>query len=172
MSRQLLGCACAGVLALGTSVAAQNPPPSQPPTQPPPTQTPSARSGAQDEARVTIEGCLVREEDVPGRQPNVAERAGIAEDYILTSAKVVKGSVSSGSGQADAPTGTSGTTGASMFQVEGIDDERLKTHLGRRVQIDGTIDRARTPGGSDDLPEIRATTVRAASGDCPSSEKK
>src|SRR4029453_9626260 len=43
----------------------------------------------------TVVGILAkhrqREQDVPGRKPNVAERAGVMEDYILTSAKVVKG---------------------------------------------------------------------------------
>ena len=31
----------------------------------------------------------MREEDVPGWKPNVAERAGMAEDYILTSTKMI-----------------------------------------------------------------------------------
>ena len=34
----------------------------------------------------------MREADVPGRKPNVAERAGIAEDYILTSTRPIQGS--------------------------------------------------------------------------------
>ncbi len=31
----------------------------------------------------TIVGCVYEEKDVPGRAPNVAERVGVLEDYIL-----------------------------------------------------------------------------------------
>ena len=61
-----------------------------------------------------------------------------------------------------------------MYEVEGIDDERLKQHVGKRVQIDGTfenVDRARaTPERAtpaDDLVEIRGTTIRQVPGECP-----
>ena len=33
----------------------------------------------------------MREDDVPGRKANVAEKVGIGNDYILTSTKIVKG---------------------------------------------------------------------------------
>jgi hypothetical protein len=36
-----------------------------------------------------------------------------------------------------APTGTSGTQ-AAMYEIEAIDDERLKQNIGPRVQLDGT----------------------------------
>ena len=168
MSRYFLG--CAGALIVATTVAAQNPPPQQdPPTQPPAAQEVRARI-------VTVEGCLVREADVPGRQPNIAERAGIAEDYILTSTKMIKGSAPAGSAQArpgETPTGTSGAGGL-MYEVEGIDDEKLKQHIGQRVQIEGTfenVDRARAPKEgqtpADDLVEIRGTVIRKVAGDCP-----
>ena len=82
------GSVLAGALALSAAVAAQNPPAQEPRPQQPATQT---QPRAQDQARaVTVEGCLMREADVPGRRPNVAERAGIGEDYILTSTKIIK----------------------------------------------------------------------------------
>jgi hypothetical protein len=169
----------AGVVALGVSTAAQTPETQQPTPQKPTTQT---QPRTQDQGSVvTVEGCLMREADVPGRKPNVAERAGIAEDYILTRAKLVKGTAPRASAseerRGESATGTSGTTPGTlgtMYEVEGIDDERLKQHVGRRVQIDGTfenVDRAgaakeqRTP--ADDLVEIRGTTIRQVSGDCP-----
>ena len=65
--------------ALSAQTASQNP-----------TQQPPATASAQEHS-VTVEGCLVREKDVPGRQPNTAERAGVMEDFILTNAKIVKG---------------------------------------------------------------------------------
>lgn len=177
MSRILLGCVLTGALALTVTVGAQYPPTQIPPQQTPPaTRTPTT----QDKARmVTVEGCLIREADVAGRKPNIAERAGIAEDYILTSTRMIKGSApATGTAQArpgETPTGTSGTRGAMMmYEVEGIDDDQLKQHVGHRVQIDGTfenVDRAtatperRTP--ADDLVEIRGTVIRQVAGECP-----
>ena len=100
----------AAVLALGfsTALAAQNPPP--PPTQPP-AQPPSTSQQAMAPAQsVTVEGCLVKEKDVPGRTPNPAEKAGVMQDFILTSARVKSGSGASPS--AEQPTGTSGVRGS------------------------------------------------------------
>jgi hypothetical protein len=166
MSRFLAG--CAGALMVSATLVAQDPPPRQDPTTRPP--------AAQQDKAVTVEGCLVREADVPGRKPNVAERAGIAEDYILTSAKVIKGSAPAGYGAArpgETPTGTSGMAGA-MYEVGGIDDEKLKQHVGQRVQIEGTVeslDRAKAPKEgqtpADDLVEIRGTVIRKVAGNCP-----
>jgi hypothetical protein len=140
MSRSLFGCALAGVFALSTVIAAQDKPTTQYPTNP---SSSSQRAPAADQAgTVTVEGCLVREQDVPGRKPNVAERAGVMEDYILTNAKVIKGSApksAAGKPKTGEPTGTSGST-SNMFDVKGIADERLKEFAGKRVQIDGKFD--------------------------------
>jgi hypothetical protein len=149
----------AGALGLTVTVAAQNPP-AQPPRTP--TTQDQPRTQAQG-ATVTVEGCVMREADVPGRKPNVAERAGITEDYILTNAKMIKGA---------APGGTTATRSV-MFEIEGIDDARLKQNVGRRVQLDGAfenLDRSRAapePGTpNDDLVELRATSIRQVAGDC------
>ena len=175
MSRILLGCVFTAALALTVTVGAQNPP-----TQTPPQQTPPATRTTQDQTRlVTVEGCLMREADVAGRKPNIAERAGIAEDYILTSTRMIKGSApATGTAQArpgERPIGTSGTREAMMmYEVEGVDDDQLKQHVGHRVQIDGTfenVDRATaTPESrtlADDLVEIRGTVIRPVAGQCP-----
>jgi hypothetical protein len=173
------------VLALGMSgvLAAQTGTAQQPP----------ATSGHSMEAQpVTVEGCLVREQAVPGREPNVAERAGVMEDYILTSVKFVKGSPHASA------TGTSGATGATgtaagetagtsgikadaKLEVRGIDDEQLKQFVGQRVQIEGKLDpkdfaeRAREKASasgekSGDLPELNGTVIRKSSSTdpCPS----
>ena len=168
MRNYLVGCTLASALAIAT-VAAQEPPRTPPPAVP----------AAQDAARmVTVEGCLMREADIPGRKPNVAERAGIAEDYLLASTKMIKGSAPARAGtsqpKAGEAVGTSGTRGAlAMYEVAGIDDIDLKKHLGRRVQIDGTfenIDRAQAAPESktpaDDLVELRGIAIRPVAGDC------
>jgi hypothetical protein len=119
----------------------------------------------------------MREADVPGRKPNIAEKAGIAEDYILTSAKVIKGSppatAAAPTKPGEKPTGTTGAQGA-MFEVEGIGEQQLKQHVGRRVQIEGTFQNVDRAGAApergtpaDDLVEIRGTTIRQVAGECP-----
>lgn len=183
MSRAL-GCALAGALALTASVAAQNPPQTPPAQQPPATRTPATQDKTDRADRatapVTVEGCLLREEDVPGRKPNVAERAGIGEDFILTQAKVIKGTAPSHAASSTASTakpgeavGTSGTKpGSMMFEVEGISSADLKKHAGHRVQIEGKFEdldnAAKAPGStSDDLVEIRGVAIRQVAGECP-----
>jgi hypothetical protein len=165
MSRYMIGSALAAVCALTVGVAAQQPPPQTPQTQ---TKTPSTQAAA---ATVTVEGCLVREQDVPGRKPSVVERAGVAEDYILTSAKMIKGSAPQASAQAKPgrPVGTAGSQ-APMYDVKGIDNDRLKPLVGRRVQIDGTFaDLTKDPsaGPTEDLADIHGTTIRQVAGECP-----
>lgn len=162
MSRSLLGCAIVCVCALAVGASAQYPP-SNPQT---PSQAPSAQ-----QAPVTVEGCLMREQDVPGRKPNVAERAGVIEDYILANAKVIKGSEPQGSAAQAKPTEPTGTSGklAPMYDVKGIADDQLKQFVGKRVQIDGTFsDLTKSPtAGPTDLVDIRGTSIRAAKGECP-----
>jgi hypothetical protein len=132
--------------------------------------TPAAQATAP--ASVTVEGCLVREQDVPGRKPNVAERAGVMEDYVLTNTKIVKGSAPAGSAAEPKPGETAtGTSGRSpMYDVKGLDDGKLKTLVGQRVQIEGSFadlsrDPSATPG--EDLADIRGTTIRQVPGECP-----
>jgi hypothetical protein len=157
--RLLVGaCALSAVTALSAGLAAQGAagtPQSQPPA------AAAAQSGT-----VTVEGCLAREDEIPGRKPNIAERQGIMEDYILTSTKIVKGSAPKA---ADRPTGTAGTAPlTAMYHVKGLNDDRLKPLLGRRVQVEGTLqDLDKPAGGSTDLPDIQATTIRQVTGDCP-----
>jgi hypothetical protein len=72
-----------GVLAVFLTApfaAAQAPTPDQP-------QTPSQVSTTV-KPTTTLTGCLYREDQVPGRKPNIAERAGILEDYILADTTV------------------------------------------------------------------------------------
>ena len=130
---------------------------------------------------VTLAGCLYREEQVPGRTPNIAERAGILEDYILADATIVdtKGKPSSG-----AATGTSGLIPAtgSTYKVENLPDDRLKAVLGKRVEVTGRIEpegrnRLGVGGGAQpdrglgrdtlSFPEIEASSIRQVSGSCP-----
>ncbi len=147
--------------------------------QNPPPQTPETATTVRP--TTTLAGCLYREDQVPGRKPNLAERAGILEDYILADATVA--GTQTKPGAAGDATGTTGTTPASgnMYKVGGPPDEQLKALVGKRVEVTGRISPERGPVGTagkprpdqglgpDDinLPELEATSTRAISGTCP-----
>ena len=176
MLKRYLMSGMAAIVATGAIATAQTPAPQNREPAPAP---PSQSAAAKPADGMTLVGCLVREQDVPGRQPNAAERAGVLEDYILTSA--APATQSSGSAQTPAPTGTSGSASASastMYKVEGIPDERLKMLVGKKVEVTGRVDAgevrenrgtsgAATPAKADDhMPEFEATAIREVPGSC------
>ena len=160
--------------------------------QTPNPQAPSPRESATSvttTVTTTLVGCLYREDQVPGRKPNIAERAGVLEDYILADATMKSEQSGATSPTPPAASGTSGSVPASgrMYKVEKIADERLKALVGKRVEVTGRIDPQRaqsrvgpgsatgapTPdvGPSPDkinLPEFEASAIREISGSCPS----
>lgn len=164
----------AALAASQSAAQAQYPPPAQPP------QTPPAPGATAQQPTTTLAGCLYREDQVPGRKPNVAERAGVMEDYILADASAA--STQPKPGTTPGATGTTGTTPSSgnMYKVEGPSDEKLKALVGKRVEVTGRIDPEGGPGGTGkpredrglgpdqiNLPEFVATSIREISGTCP-----
>ena len=157
--------------------SSQQAPSTQPKVQTPATQPPP--TAAAQKAAATLTGCLYRENQIPGRKPNIAEKAGVLEDYILADASA-SGAQPSTPGAPPQATGTSGTRG-SMYKVEGPSDEQLKALVGKRVQVTGRIDPERGPSGPttapqpdrgpgpDDinLPEVEASSIREVAGTCP-----
>jgi hypothetical protein len=171
---------CAGAaMAQGSATTAQQP--AQPNS--------SAQSQAttSQERTATLVGCVYREQDVPGRSPNIAERAGMGEDYILADARPSSSAPSTGS--TPSATGTSGTT-PTMYKLEQIADERLRDAVGKRVEVTGRIDveagdtvkgaagATGTAGSTADrslgpdkieLPEFEVSSMRVIEGTCPAS---
>jgi len=169
---------------LGTALAAQAPAGG---SQTPGSTPPSAATTSSTKTSAVLTGCVYQEKDVPGRAPNVAEQAGVAEDYILAEVKPAE-SASGSTGTSDT-TGTSGTTAAhagTMYKLEKIADERLKAAVGKRVEVTGRIDAeandatgsaggAATTTKTDraighdriNLPEFEVTSMREVSGSCP-----
>lgn len=155
--------------------AAQAPTPDQ-------RQTPS-QTATTVQPTTTLTGCLYREDQVPGRKPNIAERAGILEDYILADTTVAdaKQQPRPTTGPATGTAGTLPSTGT-MYKVENIPDERLKALLGKRVEVVGRIDpegrgvlgvgggvkpdRGLGPDAIS-LPEFEASSIREVQGKCP-----
>jgi hypothetical protein len=153
-------------------------------------QTPGAGPNRQERltadrqsAIVTLVGCLQREADVPGRRPNIVERAGILRDYRLTEATLSPPSVfdarTTGAPTPDTPVSTAGSpqtpvTG-SIYKIEGIPSHRLRELVGKRVEVTGRID-------EDDMREVRGTAgsvttvpgtnarIKDADGDTPEFE--
>ena len=177
MSLGPIGYVFAGTLALTVAVGAAQ---SASPSQQTPAQQPVAEApGAQGQvSTVTVEGCLVVDQDEPGR-PTADERAGIAGDYQLTKAVLVTATgplpADGRAAPANTPTGTSGTQASLTYEVEGMDKDQLRQHVGRRVQIDGTlrnVERARanleTQTPPDNFVELRGVTIRTVPGNCAS----
>ena len=168
----------------------------QAPTQAPGGAAPQAPKAAAAEktASTTVVGCVFREKDVPGRAPNVAERAGILEDYILAempaspiaSGRAPDSTATNAPGANPTAVGTSGTASA-MYKLEFVDGDKLKSMVGKRVEVVGRIDAekgdsiAPAPGtksstadkvvGHDkvDLSEFEVSSIREVAGTCPSS---
>ena len=134
-------------------------------------------------AIVTLVGCLRREADVPGRGPDIVERAGILQDYLLTEATLAQPSIfdarTTGGPTPDTPVSTAGSpqtpvTG-SVYKIEGIGADRLRELIGKRVEVTGRID-------EDDMREVRGTAgsvttvpgtnsrIKDADGDTPEFE--
>jgi hypothetical protein len=161
MKRSLVGTALAFVVT-ATIATAQQPqtPPRATPETPPPPSMPAQRPDTK------LVGCLYREDQVPGRKPNVAERAGVLEDYILA------GAMKAGT--------TAKLATGNMYKVEGPADEKLKALVGKKVEVIGRIDPEGGPGapgtprpdrgpGPDaiNLPEFEASAISEVSGSCP-----
>jgi hypothetical protein len=149
---------------------AQQPPPTTPqPTSPP--EPPVAMPQRADDRMVTAQGCLKQEKDVPGARPNVVERAGVAEDFILTQAKLTKGE--SAAPQAD----TGRTASGAMYKVSGLDAETLRALSNQQVEVQGHLRDRKLLGGTkpttpgpgtapDEVQEIRAISIKMLASTC------
>jgi hypothetical protein len=168
---------CSGAVVVAQASASSQAP--QPQSQP------RAQTPAASQPSTTLTGCVYREQDVPGRSPNVAERAGVLEDYIL--AEVMPNQPqSSPSTATPGAAGTSGTVSSgAMYKLELIADEKLKALVGKRVEVTGRIDAEpgdKTPTsatppttptdraiGRDriNLSEFEVTSIKEVTGTCP-----
>ena len=168
MARRTIAAGIVSALCATVSLAAQAPQPG--PTTAPRSTTPVV--GAQTLTSITMTGCLYREQSVPGRTPNVAEKAGVLEDYILADATM----------PADAGKNSTLATG-NMYKVENIADDKLRALVGKRVEVAGKIDPEGTglgrPAGGPapdkglgpdriNLPEFEANAIKEVAGTCPS----
>jgi hypothetical protein len=154
-------------MAIASAGYAQSPP------RPAAGATPSA---SQSGGMLVIEGCVMKEVDVPSRRPpeNLRSQAEADDEYVLTSTKVISGTAppaAVASPTRDATGTSAGVSAGLMYDIEGIAKEELRKQVGKRVQIEGLLDHrenAKLPVSfATDLVELKGTTMRSVSGACP-----
>lgn len=140
----------AGVLTLNAQTP-QTRPQSQPSTD---RQRPATDAQQTDisSQTITITGCVKPESDVPGHKPNVVERAGVTEDYILTNVKMGANSKTSALGL------------SKMYEIEGVAGAELKKHINHQVELTGRV--AADREANDDAPDFHATSMKMVSATC------
>jgi hypothetical protein len=168
MKKHVFSCAGAVICAVALTSAQSSSPQTTPQGSSPQSSSPQTASSTpstsmdQNQGQaVTLTGCLAREKDVAGMQPNVAERAGIGEDYILTNVSMAGSSAGYHSGATSSSSGSKSTTGSTastgstmsgtqtgqtasatstkMYKIEGLDDSRLQPFVGQRVEVTGKM---------------------------------
>jgi hypothetical protein len=149
MTQRILGCgyAClvamtmAGVVSVKSTVAAQ-------------------ASG------VTVEGCIVKEIDAPGRVVPEEERTRIVREnnFVLAQTKVTAGT------DLTASTDSSDVQAPLMYRIKDVKKAELNGHVGHRVQIEGTFDkigRAKNAlSYASDLVELKGTSIKMLAETC------
>lgn len=189
LNRYLATGALVALTGSGALLVAQSEPGQATPSQTSPATSrpaPATAQTAEKTAPTTLTGCVYREKDIPGRAPNVAERVGIGEDFILAempSSPIAARTPSAVPGTS-APVGTSGTALA-MYKLHKIDSDQVKPLVGRRVEVVGQIETkpgdqiAPAPGqqsskldkvvGHDEvnLSEVAVSSIREVAGSCP-----
>jgi hypothetical protein len=159
---------------------------------PTPTTLPSPEGTPQQQGteRVTLTGCLKQERDVPGLTSHRAERAGLGEGFVLTNARLT--AIAAAPAQNPSPETPYGSESArtapsTMYRIAGLDNEKLQALLNQHVEVTGRLESAPQPtdmisntepvrhaeaeaethaGAPEDLPQIRATAIRAVSSTC------
>jgi hypothetical protein len=185
------------VLALGVTAFAQSAASSSQTT--PSTTATQASTASSSDQQVTLTGCVQRESDYrsakeKGRGGALGTGAGVGNEFILTDASMSSGASSMGTGAESSATGTSGSSSASGkdYELTGSGEGQAAQFVGKRVEVTGKLKAAEIsasgkptggatagtpPSGVDvaskdlKLRELDVTSVREASGTCPSSVK-
>jgi hypothetical protein len=118
--------------------------------------------------KVSVEGCLVTEAELPNGIADLGERTGLDQHFALVNGKVVKGK-----GPVTAPAGGTGVVSTALspiFHLHGLTDEQLKLHVGHRVRIDGSftnLDASTASSGTGkERVQLEIATIRQVPGDC------
>jgi hypothetical protein len=134
-------------------------------------QTPSATTSSKmDDKTVTVTGCL---EDASSAPTGTAPKTG----FVLANATMGSGSTSTTSGSTVGTTGTTGSAAhGTSYVLEGRDTE-LKSHVGHRIEVTGTIEpksrmdpaTTATPGAAAAHPSddrLNVTSIKMVAAEC------
>jgi hypothetical protein len=186
MKARLATSTCAaGMLALCTVAFAQQ-------AGQPPSQTPEPGARSTTGGQITVTGCVQREADY--RRSRDAGQGGVAgtgvgagNEFILADASAST-SPAAGARTEPNPTGTSGSSAATAYELTGSNEGQVAQYVGKRVEITGTLKPAEVsaggkptggatagapPSGVDvaskdlQLRELEIASVREATGTCP-----
>jgi hypothetical protein len=184
LNRYMMATALAAVCSM-TALAAQQSGQAQPKTTDTKPAAETAKATGQKTA-ATVVGCVYREKDVPGRAPNVAERLGVSEDFILAEVGKTPPEARKSADGTPGATGTSGQS-AAMYKLEFVSRDKLATFVGRRVEAVGRIDASKKDQvtlpegvttstvdkivGHDrvNLAEFEVQSIKEVAGTCPAS---
>jgi len=153
-----------------------------------------AATGAPTANQVTMTGCIVREsEHTNARGGALGTGVGAGNEFVLANASrggaaanaQIAGSVagSTSAGASGTPTGTSGTTAEKTpppartmaYSLTGSREGDLAQHVGKRVEIVGTVDSRVSPGiipapaqgePAANLQELTIVSFRPVEGTC------
>jgi hypothetical protein len=106
------------------------------------------------ETEITLTGCLMQERDVPSRNPEKIDHAGILEDFVLTEL---------------APAGEKPSTSGAMYRLDAPPASQLEPMLRRRVEVIGltSTPKPQPPAGADDpLPVLTVKAIKAGTASC------
>ena len=183
-------------VAMAGVMFAQEQPPGQRPA------TPGSQGSLQSMVgqTVTVTGCVAQEASVPGQTPNVAEKAGIAPDFILTNVQV-RSAAPSGATDAPAtpPAAAAGAAAAgpgASVKLKQVDNDQMKENLNKQVEVTGRVQAPsssgppapgaagagervagaagsamRGGGPNQPLPELQVTSVRPLNQACTPSKQ-
>ena len=148
MKRRTLGCGYACIVAMTMVGVSAN-------------RTVSAQASG-----VTVEGCVVKEMDAPGRPVPEEERTRVTREnnFVLANTKVTAGTDLTAGGD------SSETQAPLMYRIKDLKKGELNSHVGHRVVIEGSFDkvgRAKNQVSySSDLVELKGATIKVLADSC------
>lgn len=115
---------------------------------------------------VTVEGCVVKEIDAPGRMVPEEERTRVVREnnFVLANTKVTAGT------DLTASADSSDVAAPLMYKIKDLKKAEVNSHVGHRVVVEGAFDkigRAKNPVSySSDLVELKGTSIKMLAETC------
>ena len=152
------GTSFAIVMALSMAGFAQEPAqprtPAPAPAAPAPAPAPQQQDRSKADAQaITFVGCVQSESDFrraqdAGKGGAAGTGVGAGNEFVLIAASMVPAGGTGAAGEpGEKPTGTAGTVSAASYELSGSGEGQVASHVGKRVEIVGTLKPAEVSGG-------------------------